>query len=148
MFLHPNKHEDPLRMYFPPTDRRCPFDLQGVDRSKVNHDGFDFNPDRWLTKCDGVADRSNVGLPDLDLASLKFVDEKLAFKQRVNAHMPFGTGPRACVGRGLAMNELLVFLAELLRNYTVQVLELPKAIKTLAFTPEPVPDFRIRLLKK
>ena len=45
--LIPNKEQDPLRMKLHGS-RRCPFDLQGADRSALEHDSYDFNPDRWL----------------------------------------------------------------------------------------------------
>ena len=49
MFLSvvPNKHIDPLRNPLPASERRCPFDYNGVDRTATGHDGFDFNPYRW-----------------------------------------------------------------------------------------------------
>lgn len=46
--LLPNKHVDPLRQPLPANMRRCPFDHNEVDRTATGHDGFDFNPNRWL----------------------------------------------------------------------------------------------------
>lgn len=46
--LIPHKEHDPLRMKPHSRSRRCPFDLQGIDRSALDHDSYDFNPDRWL----------------------------------------------------------------------------------------------------
>ena len=43
----PNKHVDPLRLPLPASERRCPFDFNGVNRTATGHDGFDFNPFRW-----------------------------------------------------------------------------------------------------
>ena len=44
----PNKHVDPLRQPLSAGQRRCPFDFNGVDRTATGHDGFDFNPHRWM----------------------------------------------------------------------------------------------------
>ena len=37
------------------------------------------------------------------------------------AYLPFGAGPRACLGASLAMAEMLTFLALLARRYEVSV---------------------------
>ena len=46
--LSPNLHTDPLRAQISAGQRRCPFDIHGIDRSELRHDSFDYNPDRWL----------------------------------------------------------------------------------------------------
>lgn len=45
-----NPHIDPLRKPLPAQSRRCPLDFRGMDRTNVGHDGFDYNPYRWLEK--------------------------------------------------------------------------------------------------
>lgn len=53
--LTPNPHVDPLRLPVRSDVMRCPFDVQGVDRRLTGHDGFDFNPDRWLDEAERMA---------------------------------------------------------------------------------------------
>ena len=52
-----------------------------------------FRPERWLTRADGAHNPS--------------------------ASMPFGTGPRVCPGRNLAMQSMRVVLAMLYRHFEV-----------------------------
>jgi len=37
------------------------------------------------------------------------------------SYMPFGAGPHACLGKGLARNEATIVLAEVLRRYSIQL---------------------------
>ncbi|KAL4862756.1 hypothetical protein BDV12DRAFT_202746 [Aspergillus spectabilis] len=52
-----------------------------------------FIPERWTTRPEMVRNRA--------------------------AYTPFGTGPRGCIGRAVAMNDLMVVTAHLLRKYRV-----------------------------
>ncbi|MFT5618378.1 MAG: cytochrome P450 [Arenicella sp.] len=45
-------------------------------------------------------------------------------KHRNNAFLPFGTGARFCIGRNLALQEILFTLAHLYKKYRVEVLNL------------------------
>ena len=62
--------------------------------------------------------------------------------------MAFGHGPRNCVVSKLAMAEMTVFLAELVRGYHVEVVQLPKVIAFANPAPEPKPQLIVRLLPR
>lgn len=54
------------------------------------------------------------------------------------AYMPFGAGPRVCIGAGLAMTECLVVLASLLPTYRLRPLQAtpPRAEMRITLRPE------------
>lgn len=64
-------------------------------------------------------------------------EESMSMKEISSYHMPFGHGPRSCVGRNLAMGEMSVFIAELVRGYDMQVHQIPEVV----ILPNTVPDF-------
>ncbi|CAF1402470.1 unnamed protein product [Didymodactylos carnosus] len=49
-----------------------------------------------------------------------FVPERHSVKRHPLAYMPFGVGPRNCVGMRFALMELKMCLARLLHTYTIQ----------------------------
>lgn len=67
-------------------------------RSKLNfHDPDTFRPERWLTVDQGGQE---------EFAS-----------DRLGASLPFGTGPRVCIGKNLAHMEMRLIAAHMLRNF-------------------------------
>ncbi|HTP24769.1 MAG TPA: cytochrome P450 [Anaeromyxobacteraceae bacterium] len=79
-----------------------------------------FRPERWLREVGGRA-------------------------HEPSAHMPFGSGPRICPGRSLALLEMRVTLATLYRNFTVErVGNRDRVAERFAFTMAPV-GLRVRL---
>ncbi|KAL5348054.1 Zeaxanthin epoxidase, chloroplastic [Pseudogymnoascus australis] len=67
-------------------------------RSKLNfHDPDDFRPERWLGD-----------------------DEEYA-NDRLGASLPFGTGPRVCIGRNLAYMEMRLVAAHLLWSFDMAI---------------------------
>lgn len=60
-------------------------------------DPYDFRPERWLSE-----------------------DEKYS-NDRLNASLPFGTGPRVCIGRNLAYMEMRMICSHLLRKFDIQL---------------------------
>lgn len=62
--LVPHGHINPLRKPLPAEQRRCPFDADGIDRTATGHDGFDFNPHRWLEEDGLVSEVFDAGAPD------------------------------------------------------------------------------------
>ncbi len=64
------------------------------------------------------------------------------------AHVPFGSGPRICPGRTLALVEMRVVLAMLARSFDVERVGRPEDVKeVLAFTLVPE-GLRVRLKKR
>lgn len=71
-------------------------------------------------------------------------DTHQATQQR-QAHMPFGSGPRICPGRSLAILEMNVVLATLYKNFTVHRVGDSAAVREkFSFTMHPV-GLRVRL---
>ena len=64
------------------------------------------------------------------------------------AHIPFGSGPRICPGRSLALLEMRVVLAALYRNFDVARVGATTDVKEVtAFTMMPV-GLRVRLTRR
>ncbi len=64
------------------------------------------------------------------------------------AHIPFGSGPRICPGRSLAILEMRVVLAALYRNFEVERVGEPGEVKEVtAFTMMPV-GLQVRLTRR
>ena len=85
-------------------------------------DGQRFVPQRWLAPAPAVHDPS--------------------------AHFPFGSGPRICPGRGLAMLELKLLVSLLYRNFDVERVGAAGAVREkFAFTLTPA-GLRVRLRRR
>ncbi len=78
-----------------------------------------FRPERWLENLDGP--------------------------QNVSAHLPFGSGPRMCPGRSLALLEMKTFLSMLYKNFDVERVGVSTDVSELfGFTMSPA-GLRVRL---
>ena len=74
--------------------RRCsPLRPPALDQTNFV-DPFAFRPERWL--------------------------EEVSGPQNVSTHIPFGSGPRMCPGRSLALLEMKTFLSMLYKNFDVE----------------------------
>ncbi|CAF3786878.1 unnamed protein product [Rotaria sordida] len=49
----------------------------------------------------------------------EFVHERYMIKRHLLAYMPFGVGPRNCIGMKFALMELKMALANILHRYTI-----------------------------
>ena len=78
----------------------------------------------------------------------QFVDEGISFKERGKAHSMsnFMVGPRACLGRHLALIEMQVFLSGLVHGYEVEVVKFPTKLLRTALLPGPNAAFHICLV--
>ncbi|KAK3308168.1 cytochrome P450 [Chaetomium strumarium] len=74
-------------------------------RSRMNfHEPDSFKPERWLVGGD------EGGGKDSDFSN-----------DRLNASLPFGTGPRVCIGKNLAYMEMRLIAAHLLYNFDLEL---------------------------
>jgi cytochrome P450/nitrite reductase/ring-hydroxylating ferredoxin subunit len=82
-------------------------------------DPFAFRPERWLGDASGP--------------------------HNVSTHLPFGSGPRMCPGRSLALLEMKTFLSMLYKNFDVERVGASKDVSELfGFTMSPA-GLRVRL---
>jgi cytochrome P450 len=82
-------------------------------------DPLAFRPERWLEGLDGP--------------------------QNVSAHLPFGSGPRMCPGRSLALLEMKTFLSMLYKSFDVERVGASADVSELfGFTMSPA-GLRVRL---
>lgn len=65
--------------------------------------------------------RLNFYEPDMFLPERWLGEDELFSNDRLNASLPFGTGPRVCIGRNLALLEMRLILSHLLWNFDIEL---------------------------
>lgn len=96
----------------------------GLDDARFGH-GATFDPERWLMK-----------------------DPARSCPHDTTAFIPFGSGPRFCPGRNLALLEIRTVLAMLCRNFDVELVDPHKEVEELlAFTMMPT-NLMVRLRQR
>jgi cytochrome P450 len=80
-----------------------------------------FQPDRWLRRVPGKADRFDPKSPG----------------QPRGGYLPFGAGPRMCIGEQFAWSEAATMLAELGRTWRLRVHDAPLIAGRSSMTPRP-----------
>jgi cytochrome P450 len=73
----------------------------------------------------------------------RFTAERAEHKQKQFSYIPFGGGPRMCLGRNFAMVEMSIILALLLRRYNWSLS--PNQDLTLLTLPFPLPKSGVRV---
>ncbi len=85
-----------------------------------------FQPDRWLRRVPGQADRFDPKSPG----------------QPRGAYLPFGAGPRMCIGEQFAWSEAATMLAELGRMWRIRVHDAPLTAARSSMTLRPTGPVR------
>jgi cytochrome P450 len=101
--------------------------------SNVDNDLEEFRPERWLLQNEGQNGQANGnGKKEIKMVAEKLDNEGLSvnlssdtsdhlFRPVKGSYVPFSEGYRACLGRRFAQVEVLVTLAVIFQNYSVEL---------------------------
>ncbi|KAK6348517.1 hypothetical protein TWF718_006305 [Orbilia javanica] len=86
--------------------------------TEENNDLADFVPERWFVKnnVNGMQQREDVGI---DGSAGK--DASRLFHPMKGSYIPFSDGPRSCLGKRFAQVEIMILLAMIFKNYSVEL---------------------------
>jgi cytochrome P450 len=88
-------------------------------------DGNAFKPERWMRKTEHKCPMHNL-----------------------DAYLPFGSGPRFCPGKNLAMLEMKLILSMIFKNYKIELITKPSEVtEIMAFTMM-ASNFEIKISKR
>ncbi len=134
--------EESMRLYPP---------VWTMSRTAVNDDeigGYDVGAGSEILIFPYITQRHPKWWPDAEtFRPERFAPENSAARPRY-AYLPFGAGPRTCVGLNFAMTEILVVLALMLQRFRLRLaIDSEKVSADPSVTLRPIPGVPIRLDK-
>lgn len=108
--------------------------------------GYDVPAGSLVSVCPYVTQRDPRWFP----APLDFVPDRFLGTREESipacAYFPFGAGPRVCIGQGLAMLEMMLIVATILRDYEISLIPgEPEPVPFVHVALRPVRPLRLRL---
>lgn len=90
------------------------------DKNSDKHDINEFNPARWIQKTEGEND--NIAEDEEDWGGYQGSDSSPElFRPVQGSYIPFSNGARSCLGRRIAVVEIVVALAVIFQKYSVEL---------------------------
>lgn len=78
----------------------------------------------------------------------RFLDEEQEKRRNKNAYLPFGGGPRFCIGNNLAMLEMVYSMAYIMKRFRVMAIEPEKCVPLALGTLQIKDGMRVRVERK
>ena len=97
----------------------------GATNSDYFTEGKKFKPERWLKTTESKCPMHNL-----------------------DAYMPFGSGPRFCPGKNLAILEMKLVLSMLMKNFTIEMITPSDEIKEIMAFTMMASNYEVRLKKR
>ena len=87
------------------------------DKNIYGADADDFRPERWMAS-EGSKDITNEAK-----IQAKIEAKRNQIRRMENLSFAFGGGPRVCIGKNIAMLEIIKFIPEFFRRFDVQLVD-------------------------